>query len=272
MKEINLNMNNKLDWHALRHALEGDRAAATLKGWQEHPLFQWGRALSATVPTAVLVYDTSTSVVHYASPETLAVLGYPPEFYVRGGVQTAISTAPPAHQPALIGLYLRAVEHTRRLTAEQRMALRLTTIRPYLRPDGAELWAYLMTLPLDLTPAGDNVRTLITFISPQAKPTGGQPSGTLTYVVNPSAPPELHELHAINLLEPTVTDGQGLRLSPRELEVLALAARGLSSKQIAAQLGISLVTVNTHRHRLLTKSGAQNITELVTRALAEGLL
>jgi two-component system nitrate/nitrite response regulator NarL len=42
-------------------------------------------------------------------------------------------------------------------------------------------------------------------------------------------------------------------LSPRELEVVTLIDRGLSNKQIAAQLFITLATVKNHVHKILEK-------------------
>jgi DNA-binding CsgD family transcriptional regulator len=44
-------------------------------------------------------------------------------------------------------------------------------------------------------------------------------------------------------------------LSPRELEIADLIARGLSNKMIAAALGISGWTVNTHLRRMFAKLG-----------------
>lgn len=44
-------------------------------------------------------------------------------------------------------------------------------------------------------------------------------------------------------------------LSPREREVAALVADGLSNKQIARRLFISLATVKDHMHHILTKTG-----------------
>ncbi len=44
-------------------------------------------------------------------------------------------------------------------------------------------------------------------------------------------------------------------LSPREHEVAALVAEGLSNKQIGGRLFISLATVKDHMHHILTKTG-----------------
>jgi len=47
-------------------------------------------------------------------------------------------------------------------------------------------------------------------------------------------------------------------LSPREQEVLALVAQGLSNKQIAELMHISLLTVERHRHNVRKKLGIGN--------------
>ncbi len=61
-------------------------------------------------------------------------------------------------------------------------------------------------------------------------------------------------------------------LSPRELEVLRLVAQGLLTKQVAAELGISVRTAEVHRSRLLHKLGVHSSSELVRLALEGGLL
>jgi DNA-binding NarL/FixJ family response regulator len=47
-------------------------------------------------------------------------------------------------------------------------------------------------------------------------------------------------------------------LSKRELEVCGLVAEGLSNKQIAKRLFLSLATIKDHVHRILTKTGLTN--------------
>jgi DNA-binding CsgD family transcriptional regulator len=63
----------------------------------------------------------------------------------------------------------------------------------------------------------------------------------------------------------------GLRLSPRELEVLGLVAEGLASKEIAQRLSISVATVNNHRRSILGKTGARSSAEAVAWATRRGL-
>ena len=52
-------------------------------------------------------------------------------------------------------------------------------------------------------------------------------------------------------------------LTGREKELVELLATGLSSKQIAARLGIALKTVENHRTHLLAKTRAANVASLV---------
>ena len=52
-------------------------------------------------------------------------------------------------------------------------------------------------------------------------------------------------------------------LSERERQVLDAVARGLSSKQIAFELGLSKKTIDLHRTRIMRKLGVGSATELV---------
>jgi len=62
------------------------------------------------------------------------------------------------------------------------------------------------------------------------------------------------------------------RLSPREREVLQLAAEGKSTKEIASALGLSVKTVETHRHQVMEKLGIYSLAGLIKFAIREGLV
>ena len=55
-------------------------------------------------------------------------------------------------------------------------------------------------------------------------------------------------------------------LSPRETEVMARVTSGLLNKQIAAELGVSEVTVKVHRGNVMQKMGAKSLADLVRMA------
>ncbi|MGX7673770.1 response regulator [Plantactinospora sp. DSM 117369] len=61
-------------------------------------------------------------------------------------------------------------------------------------------------------------------------------------------------------------------LSPREVEVLRLVARGMSNIEIGRELHITEATVKTHLLRTFAKLGVADRTAAVTTAMAEGLL
>lgn len=61
-------------------------------------------------------------------------------------------------------------------------------------------------------------------------------------------------------------------LSPREREVLQLAAEGFGNPEIAEKLFISARTAETHRANLMRKLGLQSATDLVRFAIRKGLI
>jgi DNA-binding NarL/FixJ family response regulator len=62
------------------------------------------------------------------------------------------------------------------------------------------------------------------------------------------------------------------RLTPRETEVLQLICNGLSNREIAAQLDLSVNTVAVHRANIMNALGVHKTAELVVYALQNGLV
>ena len=61
-------------------------------------------------------------------------------------------------------------------------------------------------------------------------------------------------------------------LSSREIDVLQLVAKGITNKEIADKLNISLNTVLTHRKNITTKLGIKTVSGLTFYAIMNGLL
>ena len=65
--------------------------------------------------------------------------------------------------------------------------------------------------------------------------------------------------------------GRYLSLTPREREVLPLIVSGLLNKEAAAQLGISLVTLQIHRGNVMRKMVAGSLSDLVRMSTKLGI-
>ena len=64
----------------------------------------------------------------------------------------------------------------------------------------------------------------------------------------------------------------GARLTSRESEVLQLVAEGQANKQVAAELGISIKTVEKHRQHLMDKLNIHDTAGLTRYAIAAGVI
>lgn len=64
--------------------------------------------------------------------------------------------------------------------------------------------------------------------------------------------------------------GDVLVATPREREIMSLVARGLSNREIAELLAISVLTVRTHRQNLMEKFSLRNAAEITAYAVQRG--
>jgi DNA-binding NarL/FixJ family response regulator len=62
------------------------------------------------------------------------------------------------------------------------------------------------------------------------------------------------------------------RLTPREREIAQLLAEGRTNKEVAAVLGISAKTVETHRANIMLKLNLHSITDLVHYAIRNNMV
>ena len=64
----------------------------------------------------------------------------------------------------------------------------------------------------------------------------------------------------------------GVQLTPREVEVTILLAKGLINKEIADRLFISTTTVITHRKNIMEKLHARSLVDVIVYAVMNGLV
>ena len=88
----------------------------------------------------------------------------------------------------------------------------------------------------------------------------------------PTITRRLVERHARRDAVHAVTQTKVAGLTPRELEVLRLVARGLNNRELAERLHLSEATVKTHVNHILTKLGLRDRIQAVVLAYETGLV
>jgi predicted ATPase/DNA-binding CsgD family transcriptional regulator len=138
-------------------------------------------------------------------------------------------------------------------------------------------------LALRVAGAGDAYREVNDFSWPEpieeivdrwlvpARAKAGQAAGRLRAEGRRLTPEQAVDLVVANEPDDALPPGLGPALTRREAEIAALAARGLTNREIAAQLFVSVRTVEVHVDHVLTKLGFHTRTQLAAWAFEEGL-
>jgi len=86
--------------------------------------------------------------------------------------------------------------------------------------------------------------------------------------------PKVSEIVLAGFLKTRSQQGEraGVRTTPRETQIIRLLAEGRSNKEIAAQLGIAVRTVETHRAKIMLKLGLHSLAELIHYAIQHNIV
>lgn len=85
-------------------------------------------------------------------------------------------------------------------------------------------------------------------------------------------PPKITHAVVTAIAESSGASGDQSILTEREIQVVRLIAEGLSSREIADRLSISVKTVDTHRANIMQKLGVHNSAELIKYAIRQGIV
>ncbi len=89
---------------------------------------------------------------------------------------------------------------------------------------------------------------------------------------SPTVARRLHQLDGKSLDRAGRPQSRDARLSSREVEVLQLIAEGKANKETAAELGISIKTVEKHREKVMSKLNIHDTAGLTRYAISAGII
>jgi DNA-binding NarL/FixJ family response regulator len=89
---------------------------------------------------------------------------------------------------------------------------------------------------------------------------------------SPAVSRRLHELEGKSPVRAGMPRPRNARLSSRETEVLQLIAEGKANKETAAELGISIKTVEKHREKVMGKLNIHDTAGLTRYAISAGII
>jgi two-component system invasion response regulator UvrY len=128
-----------------------------------------------------------------------------------------------------------------------------------------------------ITAAGLPTRVLILGTGRTVSPARLLAAGAAGYISAESSGKDvvaaITRVHGGERVAPTESHGHDpvAVLSPRELETLRFLAAGLTNREIATRLGISVKTIDTHRGHVLKKLNLRNNADLTRFAIEHGL-
>jgi DNA-binding NarL/FixJ family response regulator len=194
---------------------------------------------------------------------------------VREGVRSYLSS----HDIAVVGEASDAKEALRKVRRSGADVVVLDVNLPAI--DGGELARRLRRLLPDVKLIAFSIHSSVEYVVKMARcgvqgyVTKGQPAGELLAAIEEVSSGGLHFPRGMSdalLAPPAAAPVPGASvLTARENEVLALLADGLSNKGVAAKLGISVRTAETHRENLSRKLNVLTVAGLTKYALAHGL-
>ena len=214
-------------------------------------------ALFSVGDSYFMVFDLQEARMRYVSQDTAKVLGYDPEEVT---IELLLDLMHPEDKPYFLRNEAIIMEYFGRFPVEKKFDYKVRCDYRFLHKDGHYVRLLNQTIVFEMDEQGALISTMImhTDIS-QYKKTGAP----MLSIIGMNGEPSFENIQGDMLpLSPVAS-----RFSAREQEVLVRLIDGKMSKEIAADLFISVETVNTHRRNMLAKSGAQNTPELIKLAI-----
>jgi len=200
-----------------------------------------------------MIFDLQDASMRYVSEDVAQVLGYPAEDV---SIELLLDLMHPEDKPYFLRNESIIMEYFARFPVEKKFDYKVRCDYRFKHKNGHYVRLLNQTIVFEMDEQGALVSTMImhTDIS-QYKKTGAP----VLSIIGMNGEPSYENIQSDTLPLSPVTS----RFTAREQEILIRLIDGKISKQIAAELFISVETVNTHRRNMLSKCGAMNTPELI---------
>ncbi len=243
----------------------GEKGSGSFAQLLESPQF---RFLQEQSPAAFCILNYQEMRYDYFSENIKGLLGYEASRYTQpDGFEFALSTFHPSHLAVFSGKIVpKIIEYYNEFSAEDQVkTLRFTLTFLCRNANNEYIWCMQQISVLETDAQGLPLYSLV-FLS---NITNIKKDEQLDFIISQKNADGIYA----PILATTMLDQKDFTfLSKRELEVLTLISKGLSTSEIAEILNISTETISSHRKNMLVKSKAKNTAELLNLAIKKGFL
>jgi DNA-binding CsgD family transcriptional regulator len=231
----------------------------------EHPDF---KVLMGYIPGMLYIFNYQTGHYEFFSNSVKTELGYEVSLFTgEQGAQFVYSILQEDHGQILVGKVMPTVLgfFAQNAGKASSTGVRFTVTLKIRNADGKYLWYLLDTNIIESDENGFPLRSVVIVTNIDAT----KKDDLVYYSILNKSEKGIYE----PLLSATEPESKnGFELSEREIDILKLVGRGMSSVEIADELHLSKHTVNTHRKNILSKTECGNSTELIKEAMQRGLI
>jgi DNA-binding CsgD family transcriptional regulator len=189
----------------------------------------------------------------YVSKSVKKITGYNADDFLNGGLDFSCSIGHPKEESVLKKLHRKLFAYYYDTDLSDRARLKFTYNMRLKRKDDAYMNVLQQTMFVDIAESGEPLSefSTITDITPFKK------DQHLTLVVQKlNSVGEYEQVHREEFYN------YDFAFTPRQLEIMSLISRGLTTKEIAANLFLSMDTVKNHRKNILRMTGSKNVVEV----------
>jgi PAS domain S-box-containing protein len=221
------------------------------------------QALNA-LPCAVYMLDYQTKQYLFVSKSCEKIIGYTAKEIIRDGNELYVSKLHPADLEIYSSkVFKKFIFYTNSLPANEIKNVRFSFNYRFKRKDGQYIHILQQFEILEVNEHNYPVLVLgfITDITPHKN------DNKVTYAISTYS-----KKTGFNRVTTDTFPNIDFAVSSREKDIINELIKGLSSKEIATKLHISLHTVSAHRRNILKKVHCKNTSELISYSIANGIV